>query len=57
MLKILEMYMGEILFTIAVLVFMVGIGYLITTDMNHASERAIACIENGNQYISGDCVK
>ncbi len=57
MLKILEMYMGEILFTIAVLVFMVGIGYLIATDMNHASERAIACIENGNQYISRDCVK
>ncbi len=57
MLKFLEMYTGEILFTIAALVFMVGIGYLITTDMNHASERAIVCIENGNQYISGDCVE
>ena len=57
MLKILEMYMGEILFTIAALVFMVGVGYLITTDMTHAAQRSIACIEAGNQYISRDCVK
>ena len=55
--KILEMYMGEILFTIAALVFMVGVGYLITTDMTHAAQRSIACIEAGNQYISRDCVK
>ena len=57
MLKILEMYMGEILITIAALVFIIGIGYLIAADMNHVAERVLACIEAGNQYISGDCVK
>ena len=57
MFKILEMYMSDILITIAALVFIVGIGYLIAADKNHAAERAIACIEAGNQYISGDCVK
>ena len=57
MFKILELYMGGILTAMLVLVFIVGTGYLITTDMNHAAERAIACIEAGNQYISGDCVK
>ena len=55
--KILEMYMSDILITTAALVFMVGVGYLITTDINHATERSIACIEAGNQYISRDCVK
>jgi hypothetical protein len=57
MLKILDYHLEGILITIGVLVFMVGLGYLITTDMNHSAQRAIACIEAGNQYISGDCVK
>ena len=57
MLKILEMYMGNILFTIASLLVIFGIGYLIVIDSNHAAERALTCIEAGNQYISGDCVK
>ena len=57
MLKILEMYMGELVLAMLALVFIVGTGYLISTDMNHVAERVLACIEAGNQYISGDCVK
>ena len=57
MLKILDNHLEGILITTFALVFTVGTGYLITTDMNHAAQRAIVCIENGNQYISGDCVK
>ena len=57
MLKIIEYNMDVILITVVTLVFMIGLGYLITTDMNHDAERAIVCIEVGNQYINGDCVK
>lgn len=57
MLKILEYNFEGILITTISLVFIMGLGYLIITDMNHAAQRAIACIEAGNQYISGDCVK
>jgi hypothetical protein len=57
MLKILEYNLEQILIVIVVLVFTVGVGCLIATDMNHAAQKAIACIEAGNQYISGDCVK
>ena len=57
MLKILEENMDSILLATILIVLMVGISYLITTDMTHAAQRSIACIEAGNQYISGDCVK
>ena len=57
MLEILDNHLEGILITTFALVFTVGVGYLITTDMNHSAQRAIACIEAGNQYISGDCVK
>ena len=41
---------------LAVLVFLVGIGWLISRDQDDAQQRAIACIEAGRQFVSGDCV-
>ena len=57
MLKILDYHLEGILITIGVLVFMVGLGYLITTDMNQSQVRYNICIEAGKQYILGSCVK
>ena len=57
MLKILDYHLEGILITIGVLVFIVGLGYLIITEMNTSQARYNTCIEAGNQYILGSCVK
>ena len=38
------------------LVFIVGVGWLISRDQDADQARALACIESGQQFVGGDCV-
>lgn len=38
-------------------IFMVGVGYLITQDENRALLFKQQCIESGMQYVEGSCIK
>ena len=46
-----------ILLAVCAIVFMAGLGYLITNDTAEVREFKQQCIESGMQYISGNCVK
>lgn len=57
MLKIFEMYTGEILLAIVALVFILG--NIICNQITNAQNKMIimSCIESGKQVIEGDCVE
>lgn len=53
---ILEYHMSEILIALVVLVFIVGIGYLITLDLANNEREYNTCISAGKQYVLGSCI-
>ena len=54
---ILRWHLDAILFFIAVLIILYGIGILISNDMAKTERQFNACIEAGKQYVSGSCVE
>jgi hypothetical protein len=54
--RILEQYLTEILVSIVILVFLVGVGYLIKSDIANDELRYKSCIEAGKQYVLGSCI-
>jgi hypothetical protein len=55
--KELISYTAEILIATCVIFFLWGLGYLITSDMQRRLDFATACLESGNDYIEGSCIK
>lgn len=48
--------MSEILIALVVLVFIVGVGYLITLDQANTERAYNTCISAGKQYVLGSCI-
>ena len=57
MLKLLDNHMDVILIVALGGFFLFGVGYMITQDTIQSQARYTTCIEAGNQYIQGSCVK
>ena len=54
--RILEEHLPVILWSIVILVFLVGVGYLIKSDIANDELRYKSCIEAGKQYVLGSCI-
>ena len=54
---IIHEHLGPILVAVLVSIMMSGSGYLIAINMAQHEQMVIACIDAGNQFIDGDCVK
>lgn len=57
MLKLLDNHMDAILVVAAGVLFLFGIGYMVTQETIRDQARYNTCIEAGKQYISGSCVE
>lgn len=55
--KELIKYTTEILITLCVILFLWGVGYLITCDMQRELDFGTKCLAAGMQYVHGACVK
>lgn len=53
----LKYYAFELALVSLVALFLIGSGYLITQDMASQERQYNICINAGNQYIHGTCVK
>lgn len=53
----LRWHLDAILFFIAILIILYGIGILISNDMAKTERQFNACIESGKQYVGGSCVE
>jgi hypothetical protein len=54
---ILRWHLDAILFFIVVILIVLGIGKLISSDMAKTERQFNACVESGKQYVSGSCVE
>lgn len=54
--RILEQYLPEIMWATIILTALVGVGYLIKSDMANDELRYKSCIEAGKQYVLGSCI-
>jgi hypothetical protein len=50
-------HIPALLISALTVIFMVGVGYLITQDENRALLFKQQCIESGMQYVEGTCIK
>ena len=54
--EIIHLHATEFLVATLVLVFIVGVGYLIILDMGNTERAYNTCIGAGKQYVFGSCV-
>ena len=50
-------YTGEILIAVCVIFFLWGFGYLINYDIQRQYEFGVKCLQEGKDYIEGNCVQ
>ena len=54
--EIIHWHATEFLIALVVLVFIVGVGYLITLDLANTEQAYNTCISAGKQYVLGSCI-
>jgi len=47
----------EILLATTAIIFLVGLGYLLSKDLNYNREKYQLCVDNQMQWVSGNCVR